>query len=101
VTGGADLEIFKQFTAYISHNYTGKLPLNDANDEFAAPYHLLHVKSEYKIIRTRSELLIFAGIDNLLDVKYSLGNDINAFGRRFYNTAAGINFYAGFSISLN
>ena len=40
-------------------------------------------------------LNIFAGGDNLFDENYSLGNDINATGGRYYNAAAGANYYAG------
>jgi len=34
-------------------------------------------------------------------VKYSLGNDINAFGGRYYNAAPGANYSAGISIRYN
>jgi iron complex outermembrane receptor protein len=43
---------------------------------------------------------VFAGIDNALDEKYSLGNDLNAFGGRYYNAAMPRNYYAGLSITL-
>ena len=44
---------------------------------------------------------VFAGVDNLLDLTYSLGNDINAFGGRYYNAAPKRNFYAGLSFQWN
>ncbi len=40
---------------------------------------------------------LFAGVDNVFDVTYSLGNDINATGSRYYNTAPGVNYYGGIS----
>ena len=42
----------------------------------------------------------FGGADNLLNVTYSLGNDINAAGNRYYNAAAGRNYYLGLRFSL-
>ena len=44
------------------------------------------------------KLGIYAGADNLLDENYSLGNDINANGGRYYNPAARRNYYAGLSV---
>jgi iron complex outermembrane receptor protein len=41
---------------------------------------------------------IFGGVDNLFDVKYSLGNDINSFGNRYYNAAPNRNYYIGISL---
>lgn len=37
----------------------------------------------------------FGGIDNILNQKYSLGNDLNAMGGRYYNAAPTRNFYIG------
>ncbi len=47
-----------------------------------------------KWIKGKARLKIVAGSDNLLDQRYSLGNDINGFGGRYYNAAAGRNYYA-------
>ena len=41
----------------------------------------------------------FAGADNLLDEQYSLGNDLNAAGSRFYNAAAGRNYFVGLIVN--
>ena len=43
---------------------------------------------------------IFAGGDNLFNTKYSLGNDINAAGNRYYNAAPGVNYFAGVALSV-
>lgn len=43
---------------------------------------------------------IFAGVDNVLDEVYSLGNDLNAFGGRYYNAAMPRNYYAGVNVIL-
>ncbi len=47
----------------------------------------------------QAKLNIFCGIDNLLNQNYSLGNDINAFGGRYYNPAPSRNYYAGINFS--
>ncbi len=83
----------------ISHNYTSAMPLNDANSVFADPFHLVQLKvtREWKI-RPSLQVHFFAGIDNLLNERYSLGNDINAFGNRFFNPAPKRNYYGGAKI---
>ena len=46
------------------------------------------------------QLNIYAGGDNLLDEIYSLGNDINAAGGRYYNAAFARNYYFGLGFRL-
>jgi iron complex outermembrane recepter protein len=78
----------------ISYYYSSKVPLNDANSEYADPYHIVGIKGGYQCwVNAKWRLKLFAGVDNLLDQKYSLGNDINGFGGRYYNAAAGRNYY--------
>jgi iron complex outermembrane receptor protein len=55
----------------------------------------------YKQIFDKLTLDVFAGGDNLFDVKYSLGNDINGFGGRYYNAAPGRNYFVGVSVGYN
>lgn len=86
--------------AYVMHNYTSAIPLDDANSIFSEAYHLVQAKLSWtKPVGNRLSLQFFAGADNLLNQRYSLGNDINAFGGRFFNAAAGRNFYGGLSIA--
>lgn len=86
----------KQTGLNISHNYTSAMPLNDANTAYSARYHLVQVKGFWNLkINQTKQIQFFAGIDNLLNVSYSLGNDINAFGNRFFNPAPPRNYYAG------
>jgi len=44
---------------------------------------------------------LFLAFDNILDEKYSLGNDINAFGGRYYNAASTFNFAGGIALHFN
>ncbi|MEO6814491.1 MAG: TonB-dependent receptor, partial [Ginsengibacter sp.] len=82
--------------------YSGKIALNDANSTFADPYHLLGLKLGYKtLISKEVQLELFTGAQNIFDEKYSLGNDINAAGGRYYNVAPGRNYYAGVALRFN
>jgi iron complex outermembrane receptor protein len=83
------------------YNYTSRIPLNDANTTFAGHYDLVQTKAgwEHKINR-KTRLGIYAGIDNLLNEKYSLGDDLNAVGNRYYNASAPRNYYIGLNVTL-
>lgn len=96
VVSSVELQFPKRFYVFAQHNFTAEIPLNDANSVYAKQYHLLQAKAGLKGLRIGSIAMeLFAGADNLLDQKYSLGNDINAAGGRYFNAAAGRNFYGG------
>jgi iron complex outermembrane recepter protein len=95
ITGGIDLEIQKHFYGHVTFNYTSSLPLDDANSVYAQSYYLVGCRLGYKIKADKLPLDFFIGGDNLLNEKYSLGNDLNAGGGRFYNAAPGRNYFAG------
>lgn len=83
----------------INYNYTSAMPLNDANTVFAKQFHLVQVKGTFSWkLHPSLQVQFFAGIDNLLNEKYSLGNDINAFGNRFFNPAPPVNYYGGIKL---
>lgn len=85
----------------VTANYNDHIPLNDANTVYASEYVLLGARAGYKMpIRNKWPFEVFAGIENALDERYSLGNDLNAFGGRYYNTAPGRNYYAGISMTF-
>ena len=92
----------KQFQLNIYHNHTSTIPLDDANTFFSDAYDVVQAKLNWStsLPNLNSRLTFFIGIDNLLNQKYSLGNDINAFGGRFYNAAATRNYYSGLKISF-
>ena len=89
------LSLPKAFGLSVRHNFTSRIPLNDANNVYAGGYHLLQLKLRWQGNPGEQLLELYAGADNLLNQKYSLGNDINAFGSRFYNAAPLRNFYGG------
>ncbi len=86
----------------IFHNHTSAIPLDDANTVFASAYDLIQAKVSWnnKISNSKFSYTLFAGSDNLLNQKYSLGNDINAFGGRYFNAAAPRNYYVGLKLHI-
>jgi iron complex outermembrane receptor protein len=93
---GLTLRFPRDISLYTALNATSKLPLNDANTVYAGEYHLLQAKLSWPLLNSKKTgLEIFAGADNILNEKYSLGNDINAFGGRYFNAAAPLSFYGG------
>jgi iron complex outermembrane receptor protein len=98
---GIDFLLQKKLQVYSSVNCVSKIPLTDANDAFAQSYQLLQLKIDYPVKIKTCQARVYAGIDNVLNQNYSLGNDINAAGKRYYNPAAQRNFFAGIHFTLN
>ena len=90
----------KGYYLNVSYNAVTSIPLTDANDVYAKAYHLLECKMGWKFNLCKTNIEIFAGGNNLLNELYSLGNDINAAGKRFYNPSSPINFYGGIKLNL-
>ncbi|MEO6134348.1 MAG: TonB-dependent receptor, partial [Ginsengibacter sp.] len=102
LAAGMDIATRPGLYANVTFFYSGKIALNDANSDYAKPYNLLGLKIGYKTaLSQKTQLDIMAGAQNIFDEKYSLGNDINGFGGRFYNVAPGRNFYVGIAFSFN
>jgi iron complex outermembrane receptor protein len=80
-------------------NFTSSIPLNDANDVYADSYKLFQLKLGYKKQFFRSSLDLYFGVDNLLNETYSLGNDLNAAGGRYFNPAPKRNYFGGVRFS--
>jgi iron complex outermembrane receptor protein len=85
----------------ITFQAVDKIPMNDANSEYADSYALLSARLGWQFhLRDKHVMDLFIAADNLLDETYSLGNDINAAGGRYYNAAAGRNFSAGIRMNF-
>ncbi|MGV3698106.1 TonB-dependent receptor [Flavobacterium sp.] len=97
---GLQLSFPERVYLYVQCNFTGKLPLNDGNTAYASAYELVQAKIGWDFSLSKTEIGIHAGMDNILNQRYSLGNDLNAFGNRFYNPAPGRNVYLGLNIEL-
>ncbi|WP_207535541.1 TonB-dependent receptor [Desertivirga arenae] len=80
---------------FVQHSYTSEIPLNDANTAYAATYNLISARLSLKSVSRKYPIGLYAGADNLLNQNYSLGNDLNAAGDRFYNAAPKRNYYFG------
>jgi iron complex outermembrane receptor protein len=95
-TSGADVRL--KFGLYLNTtlNYTGGIVLNDEHTFTSDSYTLLGSRLGYKATLGNMELDVFTGIDNVFDETYSLGNDLNAVGSRFFNVAPGRNYFGGF-----
>ena len=87
--------IFLDLTYY----YASRIYLNDANTAFADPYHLLGGKIGWQGVLKQFGFRLYVGADNLMDEVYSLGNDINDARGRYYNVAAGRNYFVGILVS--
>ncbi len=102
IVAGVDIKTSVGLYGNATFFNSGKILLNDANTDAASPYNLVGVKIGHKQNLSKKTFLdLFAGVQNLLDEKYSLGNDINAFGGRYYNAAPGRNFYVGVGVRFD
>ncbi len=97
-----DFESHRGFSFHFTYNFTDGIPLNDANTVYSEPYHLITVTAGCKkTVWRKHGIYLFVGADNLLDQKYSLGNDLNAYGGRYYNPAPARNYFGGLKVFFN
>lgn len=99
-SGGFDVNTAPGLYLNASLTHTSKLPLNDANGFYASPYGLLLARLGWKKEFNAFSVELFTGTDNALNQVYSLGNDINAFGNRYYNPASPRNYYGGLIVNF-
>ena len=85
-----------------THNFTDEIPLNDENTVFSDAFNLLSFKAGWETaIASDLTMDIYLGVDNLLDETYSLGNDLNAFGNRYFQPAPDRNYFGGVKFVYN
>lgn len=100
VVTGVDVNFLTHFYCNATSSFVDKIPLNDANSAYASDYFLVGSRVGYRnLISKNTSFEIFAGVDNALDQRYSLGNDLNAAGARYFNAAAPRNFYVEIKIT--
>lgn len=83
---------------WIEYQYSSRIPLNSENGVYSPDHHLLSARISYNPILSHRKFYLnefFVSFDNILNRKYSLGYDINAYGGRYYNAAPGRNFQIG------
>ncbi|GAB3841344.1 TonB-dependent receptor family protein [Hymenobacter jeollabukensis] len=97
----AGLDITQRLGFYLSPtvSHQARLPLNDANTDYAAGYWVFGARGGWRHTLFRKlEAELYAGLDNATDRRYSLGNDLNAFGGRYFQPAPGRNYYGGATV---
>lgn len=101
VTSSLNVTFPAGFFLFVQHNYTSDIPLNDANTEFSDPYNLVGMRIGCNIkARKGYNMEVFVLADNMLNERYSLGNDLNAIGKRYYNPSPVRNYSAGISLTF-
>jgi|SRR5579863_540627 len=100
-TGGIDLNSRPGIFLHLTYYYSDKMPLDDANSAYAGAYQLAGGRIGYSTTLQKLNLTIFTGVNNAFNAKYSLGNDINAAGGRYYNAAATANYFIGLRVNFN
>ena len=100
-TGGVDINSRPGLFLHLTYFYSDKIPLDDANSAFAGAYQLVGGRIGYSTMIKKINLTLFAGVNNAFNAKYSLGNDINAAGGRYYNAAATANYFGGLTFQFN
>ncbi|MBT9393823.1 TonB-dependent receptor plug domain-containing protein [Hymenobacter sp. NST-14] len=96
----AGLDFRQRYGFYLSPtvSHQSRLPLNDANTEYAAGYWTFGSRGGWRGRLGPLALDVFGGGENLTDRRYSLGNDLNAFGSRYFQPAPARNWYAGVAV---
>jgi iron complex outermembrane receptor protein len=96
VTSSVTYHYKKMLSFFVKLQSLSSIPLTDANDVYAAAYAL----AQSGISLNHKRVRYFVSVDNLLNKSYSLGNDINAAGRRYYNPSSPRGYMAGMSIQM-
>jgi len=97
-TLSAGLEFSERLGFYLSPSlsHQARVVLNDANTEEAPGYWVFGARGGWRrTLAGHLETNLYAGLDNATNRNYSLGNDLNAFGGRYFQPAPGRGWYAG------
>nr|WP_317040467.1 TonB-dependent receptor [Hymenobacter coccineus] len=97
-TLSAGLDFSERTGFYLSPNlgHQARIQLNDANSAAAVGYWVYGARGGWRrTLAGHLDVNLFAGLDNAFDRRYSLGNDLNAFGNRFFQPAPGRSYYGG------
>lgn len=101
ISTGFNIQTKAGLLSTISYYYNSKTTLTDANNEFGNSFNLLSAKAGFQKQLKSYNIKLVAGVENILDQTYSLGNDLNAFGGRYFNASPGRNYYATLSFQYN
>jgi iron complex outermembrane receptor protein len=96
------LELYMGLNLNLNYHYSDAIPLNDGNTVYSRPYNLLNMTFNYPMtFNKKLGIEFFGGMNNIFDVDYSLGNDLNAFGNRYYQPAPERNYFFGLKLKFN
>ncbi len=79
----------------VNARFNGRMFANNDNSLSDPGYQLVNLRAGWKKSWKNWVIEPFAGVNNLLNMKYTSNLRINAFGERFYEPGATINFYGG------
>ena len=97
-----DVSFINGLYGNLTYHYSDPIPLNDENNVFSRAYSLVNLRAGYRgKMSEKTNFELYFGVDNLFNVTYSLGNDLNAFGRRYFQPAPEINYYLGLKLKFN
>lgn len=99
--GGIDYTPTSGFRIQFTTTYCGAIPLDDRNTVYAGEYWVFGSRVGYRASIGQVPVEFMIGAENLTDRRFSLGNDLNAAGGRFFNAAPRRNFYAGIIVHIN
>lgn len=97
----ADINFKNGFYLNFTGYFASSVFLNDANTAKAEAYKLIGMRAGWFSASKKMPVHFYTGVDNLLNVSYSLGNDINDPRQRFYNPAPGRNYYMALAYNFS
>ena len=99
IVAGADASTKIGLYVNCTYSYTDAIPLNDANTFSATAYNLFFARAGYKKkLGKVADAEIFCSFNKSFNTAYSLGNDLNAAGSRFFNPSAPENITGGIKL---
>ena len=104
---GLDYEMSSGVYVHVNSQHVDRIPVNDANTVYASSYFLTNVKAGFRRpFKSRLELDIYGGVNNVFDEKYASMILVNAgsFGGnapRYFYPGLPANFYGGVFLSYD
>ena len=84
---------YHKFSLYTNLLAVGEIPLNDSNSQFTESYEVLNIKASYDLkLSNKTNVVLTAGINNVLDELYAASILTNAVG---FGGAAPRSYYPG------
>lgn len=93
------LDFGRDFSILLRHQYSDRIPLNDENTVYQSSRNLFSARATWNPMFAQFLNLSF-GVENITDQVYGLGNDLNAFGGRYYQPSPGRHWNAGIRWNL-